>query len=377
MLRPAAELAVALVMVRERLTLLEALRTLDSHGGEAKGFCDVAMAALLRLELDQMGSISDLTAFDGAPREWTWLRWRVGAEGLAVASRGHALRARRLRPEPRMAHIQNMLSPSECAHIIELGKSGGELHPSRVVNHDVGGSTGIRTHARTSESCRVSAGQDRVVMRVVQRAAYLTGLSAQHSEAVQVVHYEPGQQYRPHYDYFTPDDARFRAKTAVQGNRLVSVFVYLSGCPAGGRTYFPNLRVGFTPEVGSAVLWYNLDRHGNLDERTLHAGEPVEEGEKWGLNVWLRERPRHVAIKRRKDGLCRATLLVLPCISQGGEGEGEGGSEGDSSLRALVRLKLNVSKPPLPLGMAPCVFCGDVVGPIALCLCKARYELPP
>ena len=204
--------------------------------------------------------------------------------------RGHPIVARRLRPEPRMAYVSSLLSAEECAHIISITKEGGELHPSRVVNHEKGGDTGMRTHARTSESCRVSAVNDLVVRRAVQRAAYLAGLTPAHAEAVQVVHYDSGQEYRPHCDYFSPDDARYREKTLMQGNRLVSFFVYLSSCDAGGKTAFPQLGVGFAPEVGAAAMWYNIDRHGNLDERTLHAGEPVTHGEKWGMNIWLRER---------------------------------------------------------------------------------------
>ena len=40
----------------------------------------------------------------------------------------------------------------------------------------------------------------------------------------------------------------------------------------------------------AALVWYNLDRDGRPDRLTLHAGEPVERGEKWGMNIWLRER---------------------------------------------------------------------------------------
>ena len=35
----------------------------------------------------------------------------------------------------------------------------------------------------------------------------------------------------------------------------------------------------------------NVDRRGLLDGRTLHAGCPVEAGDKFGMNVWLRQRP--------------------------------------------------------------------------------------
>lgn len=42
---------------------------------------------------------------------------------------------------------------------------------------------------------------------------------------------------------------------------------------------------------GDALYWLNIDRSGRLDSRTLHAGRPVIAGEKWGCNVWLRQRP--------------------------------------------------------------------------------------
>ena len=127
------------------------------------------------------------------------------------------------------------------------------------------------------------------------------------------------------------------------GNRLLSFFIFLSGCDAGGCTAFPRLKQRFPPEAGSGLVWYNLDRDGAPDERrappqpsatllwrvgltrqpllhrTLHAGEPVERGEKWGLNIWLRERPRRPPTARvralaraRADGAVRLCLSVSP-----------------------------------------------------------------
>jgi prolyl 4-hydroxylase len=37
---------------------------------------------------------------------------------------------------------------------------------------------------------------------------------------------------------------------------------------------------------GSAVFWKNLDEKGRGDRRTLHAGLPVQNGTKIGLNIW-------------------------------------------------------------------------------------------
>ena len=49
-------------------------------------------------------------------------------------------------------------------------------------------------------------------------------------------------------------------------------------------------RVEVLPEVGMAIFWWNLDPNGVGDDDTLHAGSPVINGTKIGLNIWTRER---------------------------------------------------------------------------------------
>lgn len=82
---------------------------------------------------------------------------------------------------------------------------------------------------------------------------------------------------------------------ARQGQRLVTVFVYLNDMVGGECTHFPKLNLRSKPRKGCALLWYNLDGTGAPDELTLHGGEPVTQGQKWGMNIWLRERPRVVS----------------------------------------------------------------------------------
>ena len=110
-------------------------------------------------------------------------------------------------------------------------------------------------------------------------------------------------------------------------------------------------------QAGGALVWYNLDRHGTTDERTLHAGEPVARGEKWGMNIWLRERafPRLAAWPRVK--------LALPLLP-GGE----------------VRAQLAIAAPASAArggaahAVAPrCSVCGSTTSPMGLCLCQAQY----
>lgn len=218
-----------------------------------------ALQALLRLEMRVRGEASDLSTVPGFPLHWLWVHMTDGGDRTTLVARGRVIEVLRLRPDPRMALVRGFLSSAEARHIVELARAS--LHPSRVVNHEAGG-TAVVSDARTSYSCKVASAADVVVQRAVQRAAYLSGLSPQHAEAVQLVHYLPGQEYRPHFDWFAHRDARFGEKTAVTGNRLVSFFVYLSGCEAGGHTGFPRLGQSFAPEEGTGVVWYNLDRNG-------------------------------------------------------------------------------------------------------------------
>jgi hypothetical protein len=45
------------------------------------------------------------------------------------------------------------------------------------------------------------------------------------------------------------------------------------------------------PDIGDAVLFYNLLPNGKLDNNAIHAGDPVISGEKWVITKWIRQRP--------------------------------------------------------------------------------------
>lgn len=73
------------------------------------------------------------------------------------------------------------------------------------------------------------------------------------------------------------------------GDRLATVLVYLTDVRSGGHTAFPRLGVSVAPRAGRALVWFNLDprRHAPVD-LSLHCACPVNEGEKWVLNKWIR-----------------------------------------------------------------------------------------
>ena len=225
------------------------------------------------------------------------------------------------RADPQVAVVEGLLSADEARQIIDCvnaqdagawkfsrGRGGDDPDSGR----DGAQATGVLTplRGRHSSWCVVPIGQgcdnaldvsasaaverdtsassavERAVGRAVERAALLTGLSSAHAESVQCVYYQPGGEYQEHTDYFP-----LRHVTGPRGNRLVSVFVYLNDVAEGGETHFPLLGISVRPRVGQALIWMNIDKRGVLDGRTLHAGCPVVAGEKYGMNIWFRQRP--------------------------------------------------------------------------------------
>lgn len=51
---------------------------------------------------------------------------------------------------------------------------------------------------------------------------------------------------------------------------------------------FPWVGMGVPPKKGRALVWYNVDAAGNLDQLMEHAACPVLLGDKWGKSLSLR-----------------------------------------------------------------------------------------
>ncbi|GAU22661.1 hypothetical protein TSUD_234830 [Trifolium subterraneum] len=58
---------------------------------------------------------------------------------------------------------------------------------------------------RTSSGTFLARGRDKIVRNIEKRIADFTFIPVEHGEGLQVLHYEVGQKYEPHYDYFLDD----------------------------------------------------------------------------------------------------------------------------------------------------------------------------
>src|SRR6185369_1786384 len=131
---------------------------------------------------------------------------------------------------------------------------------------------------------------DALIKRLSARVSEITGLPRENQEDTQLARYRVGEQYKPHHDFFFPKTEYYARTMARGGQRIWTVLIYLQAPDRGGHTEFTKLGQNLMPGVGSALVWRNVRADGVLDMDTLHAGRPVEEGEKWIMTFWVRER---------------------------------------------------------------------------------------
>lgn len=243
--------------------------------------------ALMEVALTANGS--------GGPVDWAGaLRLlEVAAKGDHVAAEQLALvRAMRIDSEgrpravpagqvvaqgPTVIRFPGFLTRAECAHV---ARTAAELmEPATVVDPTTGKL--IAHPIRTSDNAVIGpAREDLVIRAITHRIAAASGTDVAAGEALTVLRYAPGQQYRPHMD----------ALPGVANQRVKTFLIYLNEGYLGGETHFLASDTRITPRAGDAILFDNVDASGTPDLKTRHAGLPVRAGVKWLATRWIRER---------------------------------------------------------------------------------------
>ncbi|HWL73951.1 MAG TPA: 2OG-Fe(II) oxygenase [Burkholderiaceae bacterium] len=188
---------------------------------------------------------------------------------------------------PRVVLFGNLLSDEECDLLIS--QSRDKLQRSSVVNASTG-AYDVHPH-RTSSGTYFKRGENELLQRIEQRIAELVDCPIEQGEPIQVLHYEPGGEYKPHFDYFDPAHPGNKEVLAQGGQRIATLIMYLNDVERGGSTVFPEIGLDVLPRRGHAVYFAYCDEAGALDARTLHGGSPVGSGEKWIATKWFRQFP--------------------------------------------------------------------------------------
>lgn len=192
--------------------------------------------------------------------------------------------ARTVSEHPHVRVIDGLLSSDECRLLIAAARP--MLQRSQTFDPETGAPLAVQI--RTSNDASFDPLVEDLSLRLVQqRMASAAGMELTQAEHLVVLDYEPGQEYRPHRDYRPPESLRNDVPEA--GNRARTICVYLNEPEAGGETEFPVAGVKVAPAAGRAVIFDNLHADGSPDMDSLHAGLPVQRGEKWLATLWIRQ----------------------------------------------------------------------------------------
>jgi prolyl 4-hydroxylase len=177
--------------------------------------------------------------------------------------------------------IGDFLTMPECAQLCAMIDT--VARPSSL--HEVDYASGFRT----SYSGDLDP-HDPFVAGISQRIDAVLGVAAVIGEPVQGQRYLPGQQFKPHNDWFYTSEGYWPQEEARGGQRSWTAMAYLNAVEAGGTTAFTALGLQIVPKPGVLLLWNNALPDGRPNEATLHAGTPVERGVKYVITKWYRTR---------------------------------------------------------------------------------------
>ena len=197
---------------------------------------------------------------------------------------GHPVRVLMTLKHPRVVLFGGLLTDAECDALIE------EARPRLTRSETVVNATGASevNAARTSDGMFFVRGESPLIQRIENRIATLLNWPVPWGEGLQVLHYRPGAEYKPHHDYFDPAHSGTEAVLRRGGQRVGTLVMYLNTPDRGGATTFPDVALEVAAFRGNAVF-FSYDKP-HLSTRTLHGGAPVVEGTKWVATKWLRER---------------------------------------------------------------------------------------
>ncbi|MES2298396.1 MAG: 2OG-Fe(II) oxygenase [Pseudomonadota bacterium] len=199
---------------------------------------------------------------------------------------GHEITVRMRVAAPDIVLFSNLLSPSECEELIALSQR--KLARSTTVN-DASGVEEVHAN-RTSAGTFFHLNESPFIATLDRRIAALMDMPVENGEGLQILNYQVGGEYKPHFDYFPPELAGSAPHLARGGQRVATLIVYLNSVEAGGETIFPKLGVSVAPVQGSALYFAYTNTLGQVDPLTLHGGNPVASGEKWIATKWMRQR---------------------------------------------------------------------------------------
>lgn len=165
--------------------------------------------------------------------------------------------------------IDNFLSDYECNNIIN--KANNTKFDTSSIYED-----GNKLALDNRKSLSTWIDEDIVSSRISD----LLKMPKENQESLQIVKYNKGGYFLPHYD--CSDDSE-----SIVHDRIITVLIYLNDNFKGGETIFQNLDIKIKPKKGTAIIFWSKDNNNNIFEESLHSGSKILKGQKIICNKWI------------------------------------------------------------------------------------------
>ena len=176
-----------------------------------------------------------------------------------------------------VVEIPGILSPAECDELMRYSQTQ-KMVKSEIVSLDKPSKSDTDTNTRDSLTLWIGDEQHPLANKMAQTARSWTNLPRNQQDKLQVVKYNEGGMFNPHYD------AQYGSDTAT---RCATLLVYLNDDFEGGETSFVDIGVSVRPEKGKGILFWTLDTNGKIIPQAKHCGEKVRGGNKWICTKWV------------------------------------------------------------------------------------------
>lgn len=227
------------------------------------------------------GAELEQSTFSDSP-DWSSIRGRLSDFEFEPVSPQTVI------PDISAISFPGALPPAICDYVIASGLRG--LQPSTIVDQSNG--QRVRDPHRQSLSMTFAPHvQDLLHVAVERLMCVLAGCEPENSERLNLLLYRPGEEYRPHVDYFAPEDPGNAGQLTGSGQRVATSLICLHAADDGGETHFPRFDTVWRGVPGDSLSFRNVNSNGDVEPLSLHAGEPVLTGWKALASLWIRERP--------------------------------------------------------------------------------------
>ena len=219
------------------------------------------------------------------PFHYVYERPRISFTGNSLQTEDREVRVSFRLERPVVVLLDDLLSEDECDELIRLSEA--KLTRSAIVDPITGKSEVIE--ARSSYGTYFTLNENDFITKLDKRISTVMNCPMENGEGLQILNYNVGGEYKPHFDYFPKDESGSAPHLTRGGQRVSTLIIYLSDVEESGETIFPSIGLTVTPKKGSALYFEYCNSLGQVDPLTLHGGNPVKKGSKWIATKWMRE----------------------------------------------------------------------------------------